>query len=239
VVPAWRAGEDRRRRLVRKRRTWKARRNAARDHYHLPAKRHSAGNSERGIWRAEYREVPTSFSPTQERTRRWSAGPVLTLRTQAGPTKTSPISATSSRRAVKSAADLQTKFRGEETNRRRGLLRAFSKCGRGRSLQGQRLSDGHAVGSRKTISPCALTGSGVPQIRHYETGESVSRFTTVRRPMTASHWFSGLYARRRYAAIPDGTQRIRLNDSGYSEYKRFGAESEDRVWEVRKEGFRF
>jgi hypothetical protein len=91
-------------------------------------------------------------------------------------------------------------------------------------LQGQRFFQGMIWIAKKGYDIVRMEGQAVPQIRTTKTENLFPRFTTIRKPLDGKHWFPVYTYADDVLQFRTGAQRIRLR-IGYTNYKRFGAES--------------
>jgi hypothetical protein len=91
-------------------------------------------------------------------------------------------------------------------------------------LEGQRFFDGMLWVDQKEYNIVRMQGQAVPQIRTMKSENLFPRFTTIRKPIDGKHWFPIYTYADDTLQFRNGPQRERLR-IGYSDYKRFGAES--------------
>ena len=116
----------------------------------------------------------------------------------------------------------ETKFRGDETM---DEVDCWVLQVRPRQiLQGQRFFDGMIWVDKKEYNIVRMEGQAVPQIRTTKTENLFPRFTTIRKPLDGTHWFTVYTYADDTLQFRTGPQRIRLRIA-YTSYKRFGAES--------------
>jgi hypothetical protein len=124
----------------------------------------------------------------------------------------------------------ETKYRGTE---RMDDIDCFVLQVRPRQiLHGMRLFEGLLWIHPEDFSIVRMEGQAVPQILGTKQENLFPRFTTIRRPIDGKYWFPvHTYAND---ALPfrTGPIRIRLTIR-YSDYKRFGAESQIKFGEVK------
>jgi len=175
--------------------------------------------------RGQYRETrDVIFSPEKDRTEQLIGHPdnglkhlILTEEDFADIRNIQPLVLTEDR-----LWNYETKFRGEE-------LMDDVECWvlqvRPRQiLQGQRFFDGMIWVDKKEYNIVRMEGQAVPQIRSTKSENLFPRFTTIRKPLDGKHWFPIYTYADDTLQFRTGPQRIRLR-LGYSNYKKFGAES--------------
>jgi hypothetical protein len=117
----------------------------------------------------------------------------------------------------------ETKYRGLE---RMENMECFVLQVRPRQiLQGMRLFDGLLWINPKDYSIVRMEGQAVPQILRKKEENLFPRFTTIRRPVDGKFWFPAHTHADDTLPFRTGPVRIRLTIR-YSEYKRFGVESQ-------------
>jgi hypothetical protein len=99
-------------------------------------------------------------------------------------------------------------------------------------LQGMRLFDGLLWVSQSDYSIIRMEGQAVPQIRRAQQENLFPRFTTLRRPVDGKYWFPAHTYADDTLPFRSGPIRIRLTIR-YTEYKRFGAESQIKFGETK------
>jgi hypothetical protein len=180
---------------------------------------------DKGGARGQYRETrDVIFSPTKERTEQLIGRPdkglkylILTEEDFADIRNIQPLVLTEDR-----LWNYETKFRGEETM---DDIDCWVLQVRPRQiLQGQRFFDGMMWVDKKEYNIVRMEGQAVPQIRSTKSENLFPRFTTIRKPLDGKHWFPVYTYADDTLQFRTGPQRIRLR-IGYSNYKRFGAES--------------
>jgi len=181
--------------------------------------------NERGAKVGEYREVrDVIFSPTGERSEQMIGNPMVTLKNlKLTDEDFADIRDIQPFVLVEDLLQIyETKFRGEE---KIDDLDCFVLQVRPRQiLSTQRLFDGMLWIKKDGLAIIRSEGQAVPQIRSMKQENLFPRFTTVRRPIDAQHWFPVFTYANDTLAFRTGPQRIRLTIR-YSNYKRFGSDT--------------
>ncbi len=181
--------------------------------------------NDRGARVGDYREVrDIIFSPEGERTERMLGKPTTNLkRLILTPEDFRDIREIQPLVLTRELLRLyETKFRGEE---RMDDVECWVLEVRPRQiLSGMRLFDGLLWVAKADDSIVRTEGQAVPQLRGTKSENLFPRFTTIRRPVDAKHWFPAHTFADDTLQFRTGPQRIRLNIR-YNDYKRFGAES--------------
>ena len=99
-------------------------------------------------------------------------------------------------------------------------------------LQGMRLFEGMLWVSREDYSIIRMEGQAVPQLLSAKQENLFPRFTTLRRPVDGKRWFPAHTYADDTLPFRSGPIRIRLTIR-YSDYKRFGAESQIKFGEAK------
>ena len=99
-------------------------------------------------------------------------------------------------------------------------------------LHGMRLFEGLLWVSQKDYSIIRMEGQAVPQLLSAKQENLFPRFTTLRRSVDGRHWFPAHTYADDTLPFRSGPVRIRLRIR-YTDYKRFGAESEVKFGEVK------
>jgi hypothetical protein len=181
--------------------------------------------NDRGAKVGEYREVrDVIFSPAGERSEQMIGNPLVTLKNLklteedfADIRDIQPFVLVEDLLAI-----YETKFRGEE---KIDDADCFVLQVRPRQiLSAQRLFDGMLWIKKDGLAIIRSEGQAVPQIRSMKQENLFPRFTTVRRPIDARHWFPVFTYANDTLAFRTGPQRIRLTIR-YSNYKRFGSDT--------------
>lgn len=179
----------------------------------------------RGAARGEYKEVrDIIFSPEHERTEEAIGKPdnglkLLTLTGQdfEDIRDIQPLVLTEDR-----LWNYETKLRGDETV---DDVDCWVLQVRPRQILGNlRYFDGLLWVEKKGYNIVRMTGRAVPQIITTKSENLFPRFTTIRKAVDGSHWFPVYTLADDALPFRTGPQRIRLR-IGYTNYKRFGAES--------------
>jgi hypothetical protein len=189
--------------------------------------------SNRGSKTGEYREVrDIIFSPTQVRTEEMVGAPVNTL-ARLKLTEEDYRDIREIQPFIMNEDVLfiyESKYRGTE---RMDDVDCFVLQVRPRQiLQGMRLFDGILWVSQKDYSIIRMEGQAVPQIFSTKQENLFPRFTTLRRTVDGKYWFPAHTYADDTLPFRTGPVRIRLTIR-YSEYKRFGAESQIKFGETK------
>jgi hypothetical protein len=179
----------------------------------------------KGGARGQYRETrDVIFSPEKDRTEQLIGHPdnglkylILTEEDFADIRDIQPLVLTEDR-----LWNYEIKFRGEETMD--DVVCWVLQIRPRQILQGQRFFDGMMWVDKKEYNIVRMEGQAVPQIRSTKSEYLFPRFTTIRKPLDGKHWFPIYTYADDTLQFRTGPQRIRLR-IGYSNYKRFGAES--------------
>jgi hypothetical protein len=179
----------------------------------------------KGGARGQYRETrDVIFSPEKDRTEQLIGHPdnglkflILTEEDFADIRNIQPLVLTEDR-----LWNYEIKFRGEETMD--GVDCWVLQIRPRQILQAQRFFDGMMWVDKKEYNIVRMEGQAVPQIRSTKTENLFPRFTTIRKPLDGKHWFPIYTYADDTLQFRTGPQRIRLR-IGYSNYKKFGAES--------------
>lgn len=99
-------------------------------------------------------------------------------------------------------------------------------------LHGMRLFEGMLWVSQKDYTIIRMAGQAVPQLLSSKQENLFPRFTTLRRPVDGAHWFPAHTYADDTLPFRSGPIRIRLTIR-YSDYKRFGAESQIKFGEAK------
>ena len=198
---------------------------AARDQYTYRQSVTVEELDQRGVRGGEYRETrDVIFSPTRERTEQMIGSPsrslkrlVLTEEDFQDIRDIQPFVMTEDQ-----LWNYETKFRGEE---KMDDVDCWVLQVRPRQLlQGQRLFDGMLWVSQQDYAIVRMQGQAVPPVYHGKSENLFPRFTTLRKAVDGKHWFPYFTYADDTLPFRTGPQRIRLTIR-YSNYKRFGAES--------------
>jgi hypothetical protein len=187
----------------------------------------------RGAKTGEYREVrDVIFSPEQVRTEQAVGAPINTLQ-RLKLTDEDFRDIREIQPFIMNEDTLfvyETKYRGTE---RMDDVDCYVLEVRPRQiLQGMRLFDGLLWVSRRDYSIVRMEGQAVPQIRSTKQENLFPRFTTLRRAVDGKHWFPAHTYADDTLPFRTGPVRIRLIIR-YSNYRRFGAESQIKFGEAR------
>jgi hypothetical protein len=181
--------------------------------------------NDNGAARGQYREVrDIIFSPQHERTEQLIGKPqnslkhlIMTEEDFRDIREIQPLVLTDSQ-----LWNYETKLRGEENVD--GVDCWVLQVRPRQILEGQRFFDGMLWVDQKEYNIVRMQGQAVPQIRTMKSENLFPRFTTIRKPIDATHWFPIYTYADDTLQFRTGPQRERLRIA-YSDYKRFGAES--------------
>ena len=179
----------------------------------------------RGAVTGEYREErDVILSPEHARTERMIGAPLLTLK-RLKLTDEDFADVRSIQPFVMTEDQLwnyEQRFRGDETID--GVDCWVLQVRPRQILSGQRLFDGMVWIDKKGYNIVRMEGQAVPQLISTKSENLFPRFTTIRKPVDGKHWFPMSTYADDNLPFRSGVQRIRLR-IGYTNYKRFGAES--------------